>query len=54
MSKLNKILNAVRITSTIVFVTSFILKYVDLLTTGEISAIVIIGVYSTLYIPEEK
>jgi hypothetical protein len=53
MNSLNKILNAVRITSTIIFITSFILKYMDLLTAGEICAIVIVGVYSTLYTPEE-
>lgn len=50
MNNFIKIVRAVTITAIMIFVASFILKYKELLTAGEISSIIILGVYSTLYL----
>jgi hypothetical protein len=50
MDKFIKIVRTITITSIMIFVASFIIKYKEIFTTGEILSIIVLGVYSTLYL----
>lgn len=50
MNKLIRITRSITITAIMIFVASFVIKYKEILTTGEILSIIILGVYSTLYL----